>query len=90
MITDSDTEYMSEIPSGYSFSRTDLELAFAKVQNPVDWRLPILADILAKDLELVRQSIQYFTATDVTVLHCDKPNMVRVVSVGYRNGPAGP
>lgn len=64
--------------------------AFAKVSNPKDWKAPIDAWIPASDKSITLEAISFFTAAGVRVEAVKKDlSEVRVVSCGYRLGPAG-
>ena len=82
-------DFLNSIPKNYSFTRKRLDKAFSLVQNPVDWRGAINAVIQRKDLKLTKEAIRYSTATNVIEINAYDPNFVRVVSVGYKSGPAG-
>jgi hypothetical protein len=71
------------------FSEEQIKEAFEKVQNPEDWRAPIDAEVSADEEELVIEAIGYYTATQVKSTELANGN-IRVESVGYRMGPAGP
>jgi len=71
------------------YTEEEIEKAFDKVKNPEDWRTEIDAEVSADEVELVIVAIEYYTATEVGTKKLDNGN-VRVVSVGYRMGPAGP
>ena len=66
----------------------NLKKAFNKVCNPDDWKAPINAVILKKDLELTREAIIHFTATVPRVNEINATH-AQVIASGYRMGPAG-
>ena len=69
----------------------ELEQAFDSVCDPADWKAPIRtpANDLKFDLDLVKDSIEYFTAT-VANFETDNAGAIWLVADGYRMGPAGP
>jgi len=80
-------EFFDDIAhKGYTLG--ELKMAFDKVANPNDWRAPINAVIHKRDLNRVVAAIEFYTATETKTN--DLGNYVQVMSVGYRNGPAGP
>lgn len=69
----------------------ELQAAFNLVAEPDDWRKPINAMIEDKDVEIVREAVEYFTATTIrTSPWMGKVGHTHVRATGYRNGPAGP
>ena len=68
-----------------------LDRLFGEMQDPKDWRAPIdyhtrEDDPFFKDR---LEAITHFTATHADIMHIGD-GRVRLHSVGYRNGPAGP
>jgi len=69
----------------------ELQAAFSMVAEPDDWRKPIDAVIKDEDLGVVREAVEYFTATTVSASPCmGTVGHTHVRATGYRNGPAGP
>ncbi len=67
---------------------------FDLVADPSDWRAAIdcnvdLSTADAPRLDDIREAVEWFTATTAEITHVAGP-VVRVRSVGYRMGPAGP
>lgn len=69
----------------------ELKPHFDAVCNKRDWKGPIDAFCRRDDLPVVKRAIAFFTATDAIYQEVMPPNSewVRVLSVGYRQGPAG-
>ena len=73
------------------YSHNELENAFFKIRPKRDWRNPIKATIDSKDIDITREAIRYFTATEMDVQDfLDTEDRVEITSIGYRNGSAGP
>ena len=77
------------------FSVADLRKAFNLVCDPTDVRGVIDAVIPAREAQVVRQAVIFFTGDVPTIADTDTPSgvdgaFVRVTSAGYRNGPCGP
>ena len=73
------------------FNQDQLEAAFAKVQDPTDWRAPIDAVVRGRDIAVVCEAIVHFTASRPhAALQRDGSSRWRVTADGYRAGPAGP
>ena len=70
------------------FSQDQLKSAFEIIENPEDWRAEINALIDPKLEDVVTQAIIHFTATVPGIKK--EGDKLRVTSVGYRMGPAGP
>lgn len=71
------------------YSHKELSAAFDLVKNPIHWKDPINALIPANKREVVCKAIKYFTATKAKFFPTKNPDLLRVKSIGYRNGPAG-
>ena len=74
----------------------EMNRLFSEVQNQADWRASIDAWVNAFDADKYIAAIEYFTATKAIEVERrfnpskgDCGTMVRLVSEGYRNGPAG-
>jgi len=74
----------------------EMNRLFNEVRNDSDWRAPIAAWVNAFEAEKYIAAIEYFTATKAKIVERrfnsrrgDAGTMVRLVSEGYRNGPAG-
>ena len=66
-----------------------MEWAFKLVANKADWKASIDRWIRKRDLALVLEAIDFYTATEGRVVE-ELPTYCRVVAAGYREGPAGP
>lgn len=69
-----------------------LRTLFGHICNPTDWKAPIDCYVPVDMAEAYRQSIKFMTATEPSMrreLH-DGQYMIRLRSIGYRMGPAGP
>ena len=75
------------------FTVTELRRAFDEVADKDDWKAPIDAWIEDHDYNLVLEAIDFMTATMIKVVDTkieSEVTTLRITSVGYRNGPAGP
>ena len=74
-----------------NFTTQELEQAFDSVCDPEDWKAPIRAQVryATHELDLVREAVEYFTATAVS-FEAGESDELWVVADGYRMGPAGP
>lgn len=71
------------------YTMDQLEKAFNSVQNKDDWRAAIDAPVDPEsDLILIEAAIQFYTATQAKFEMVG--DQLRVRSIGYRMGPAGP
>lgn len=84
------TDIIQTIENGTTPHDIELQRAFALVEDKDDWRGPIDATIRCDQVGIVREAIIHFTATKPSFHSTEIPGQVRVVSAGYRNGPAGP
>ena len=82
--------------NGREYRREDLDQAFELVADPTDWRAPIDKVITMPDViygATIKAAVEFFTATPARIkllsINCGKPS-VRIQSIGYRAGPAGP
>jgi hypothetical protein len=66
-----------------------LRSAFGQICGQDDWRGPINAVVPVRLVSLYCEAIRFMTATEPTQEPVDDYH-VRLVSVGYRMGPAGP
>ena len=77
-----------------SLEKTELEKEYASnfcmVCDRDDWKAPIDSEVRECYVEKVVDAVNYFTATEVKLSAGSKEGFVRVQSVGYRMGPAGP
>ena len=75
------------------FTQKELEEAFDRVKNPVDWKAPIAANVLGSNLFATCEAIEHFTATYPRAVHAGYneagQSIYHVTSPGYRAGPAG-
>jgi len=67
-----------------------LKTAFERVQDPADWKAAIDAEVPEAEVSHTVAAIEFYTGTEVQQLPATQPGMVRITSVGYRNGPCGP
>lgn len=65
-----------------------LERAFARVRNPVDWQGRISAYCLDDEVEITAAAIEFFTGTTATFADVAGSRLCRVESVGFRIGVA--
>lgn len=72
---------------GYLIS--ELRAAFEEISDPEDYKGPIDAVIPASKFDLYKNAVIFFTATDFHMVRPVDSERVRVMSVGYRVGPAG-
>ena len=68
-----------------------LDKLFGEMQDPDDWRNPIEFHTNEGDPDLKDrlEAIRHYTATRASIIETT-PGNIALVSVGYRNGPAGP
>ena len=71
-----------------------MELKFRKVTaGNAHWKDPIDAVVMHEELTETLEAIRFYTATEPTWEKAPRRNgiaMIRVCSIGYRAGPAGP
>jgi len=79
---------MPETFGGYTVDQ--LEEAFKRIQNPQDWKAPISATIDQRDFDLMFEAVVHYTATTLEIVQDFGNGKVKVHSIGYRMGPAGP
>lgn len=79
-----------------NFTLTELSRAFRRVQNKDDWKEEIVAYIDPSETDVTLAAIEFYTATtaEVSPVNVIDSNgnlrhRVKVVSIGYRRGPAG-
>lgn len=72
------------------YTKEQLEAAFNKVQNPNHWKNPIDAYCHKDEVDVVREAIEFFTATVPTFWNVGMTDIRRVEAPGYYLGPAGP
>lgn len=85
------TRWDEELFLGYTGG--ELEAGFKMVEDVNDWKASIDSHVKPDYADLVVAAAQFFTAAEVRTEPYQHPqwgSMVRVRSVGYRNGPAGP
>ena len=76
------------IAGRYTFK--EINEAFAKVSNPQDWKASIDCWVPAAEKDITLEAIAFFTAAPAHVEAVKKDlSEVRVMSIGYRAGPAG-
>jgi hypothetical protein len=74
--------------------RKVLDAAFARVQNIIDWKLPIDRVVTVErfaEIDDIVEAIEFYTATSATVQAVHDPldrKTFRVSAVGYYMGPA--
>jgi hypothetical protein len=69
--------------------RIQLEAVFNKLCDPHDWKAPIDCTCRPEDVNLVREAVVYFTATEPAFSTIEGANVLQVRALGYRQGPAG-
>jgi hypothetical protein len=62
---------------------------FALLHNPKDWKGPINAVVPRITADFFAECIRFMTATEPVYANDVKPGFVRLLSIGYRAGPAG-
>ncbi len=72
-----------------SYPVEDLERAFDLVAGG-HWKDPIDAEISPEAYDLTAEAVRFYTATDLEIVGKTPEGLLRVVAIGYRNGPAGP
>lgn len=81
------------------YTQAQLEKAFNEICDPADWRNPIDAPVKLDDVLIYISAVEYFTSTQVECIpfkdgqqlnEIDGVAYIRLTSVGYRMGPAGP
>jgi len=65
-----------------------LKRTFNMVIDQVNWKEKIDYWIRKRDHDLVEESIRFYTATEMEVVE-STDSYERIVSIGYRAGPAG-
>lgn len=73
------------LSDGKSVTISDLRAAFDHVRDPEDWTAPIDALIPVAELEITKEAVQFFTASNLRVVkEIDGEYLVR--AVGCRTG----
>jgi len=78
-----------QVEEAEHYTHKELKAAFDAVANPEDWRAEINAVVALDKVAVTIVAIEFYTATEsiATLLNDGK---VRIKSIGYRKGPAGP
>jgi hypothetical protein len=71
------------------WTRKQLKDAFDKVCDPKDWKAPIYARVMRKNIDVTLAAIAFFTGTSGGVRDIAGRPDVYIESEGYRKGPAG-
>jgi len=73
------------------FALADIEKVFTRMQNPADWKAPLLAWIPADAFQIAAVACEFYTATELKVTGGPQPITGRILveAAGYRAGPAG-
>lgn len=72
------------------YTREQLGAAFDKVKNPNHWKNPIDAYCHEDEVDMVREAVDFFTATVPEFWRLGQTSVMRVTAEGYYLGPAGP
>lgn len=91
-------DYVTKRKAEIEQRREQFTSVFDSVSNPLDWRAEICAWIKPGDYDLTRDSVLYFTGSDLEIKETHKTShsaaklgrTMLVWSAGYRNGPCGP
>ncbi len=73
-----------------TYSETELKEMFDNVCSKDHWKNPIRAWVKANDLELARQAVEYYTATEVEVVQelvINGLKFYEIIAPGYYAGP---
>lgn len=62
---------------------------FDQISNPLDWKGPIDAEVPNQIAGLAALSVEFMTATKCDLYAAGRDH-TRLISIGYRAGPAGP
>lgn len=68
---------------GKSFTILDLHVAFRKVQNEDNWKLPIHTYVDEQEVELVEQAIVFFTGGGAKRMGRDANGRIEIHAEGY-------
>jgi hypothetical protein len=74
-----------------NYTQEQMEEAFSHVHSLRDWKAPIKATVIGRELGVTIAAIQHFTATTPTVTKVTEQGVTLylVEAKGYRAGPAG-
>lgn len=70
------------------FPREQMEKAFQAVQDKKHWKNPINSCVRAEDVEVTKEAIVYFTATEATLGENLGNGWFKITAPGYYRGPA--
>ncbi len=79
---------MANMKVSGGYTREILQDIFTAIQNPKDWKAPIIAEIAPSLEDKVLHAITFFTATTPTFTVLES-GYLKVEADGYRKGPAG-
>lgn len=65
------------------FSRQEMEKAFRAVQDKEHWKNPINSCVRAEDVEVTKEAIVYFTATEATLGENLGNGWYKIMAPGY-------
>ncbi len=71
------------------FTQMQLHEAFAMIEDKKHWKNPINTVVADHFLPIARAACMFYTVTDLDSTP-DSEGRVRITSIGYREGPAGP
>ena len=72
----------------WKYSEESLNKMFKSISNSKDWRAPIEKWISRYDLDIAREAVRFYTATEIEIVDTTSTHY-KIYSVGYRMGPAG-
>jgi hypothetical protein len=72
------------VVSRYGYTRGDLDRVFHNIQNPGDWRAPIVAVVHGEDVMIVTEAITFFVGEAPTVQLNTQTMTYTITSRGYR------
>ncbi len=78
----------NRIYPGCKFTRGQMLEIFNQIQNKEDWKAPIRCWVNRDQIELVKESIMFFTGTE-TEIASESYGKHLIHSIGYRAGPCG-
>ncbi len=75
--------------AGFTFDPDQLREIFDRICDKRDWKDAVYAVVDRNEREVVRQAIEFMTATTPEFTEIANGKLA-VYAVGYRDGPAGP
>ena len=70
------------------FTHEEMARAFENVQDKENWKNPINSCVRAEDVEVTKEAIVYFTATEATLGENLGNGWYKITAPGYYMGPA--